>query len=433
MQNSPRRKFIRDSAMLTGGLLAYPRIGSTKPAPSSADEVTIGLVGCGARGTGAAFQALSANPNNRLVAIGDVFEEHTVQCLEHLNKLEEIKGQIAVPKSHQYVGFDAYQKVIRACDVVLLATPPAFRPEHFEYAVAEKKHVFLEKPLSCDGPGTKRILEAGKMAAANNLKVVVGLQNRYDPAHLEMVKRIRKGAIGEVLSSTCYYMKGGYELVPRASTTSELAFQIKNYHFFYWLWAGAPAGLQIHNSDIVHWVKDAYPVSVQGMGGRAVLDGPDSGDVFDHFSLEYTYGDGTKMYSQIRTINGTLSKNGVWFMGTKGTANLYDGIRNHNGKLLWKFDGKDQSNSFQVEHDRLFDAVRSNTSINNTEYGAYSTLTAIMGRMAAHSGQVVTMDEALNSEALLQKDIEDWTEAPVVPNDQHIYRYPKPGMRNEFR
>jgi predicted dehydrogenase len=238
--------------------------------------------------------------------------------------------------------------------------------------------------------------------------------------------------IGDVLSSKCYYMKGGYELIPRASVTSELAFQIKNYHYFYWLWAGAPAGIQIHNADIVHWVKDSYPVSVQGMGGRAILEGPDSGDVFDHFSLEYTYPDGTRMHSQIRNINGTFRKNGVWFLGTKGTANVYEGIKNHAGKLLWKFDGKDPANSLQVEHDRLFDAIRNNTSINNTEYGAYSTLTAIMGRMAAHTGQIVTMDDALNSEALLEQDIRTWDEAPVVPNAKGIYRYPKPGVKKEI-
>ena len=206
--------------------------------------------------------------------------------------------------------------------------------------VNENKHVFLEKPLSCDGPGTRTNFKGRETGFEKNLKVVVGLQNRYDPAHNEMVRRIQKGAIGDVLSSTCYYMKGGYELIPRASTTSELAFQIKNYHYFTWLWAGAPAGLQIHNADIVHWVKDSYPVSAQGLGGRAALEGPDSGDVFDHFYIEYTYPDGTRMHSEIRTIDRTWPKNGVWFTGTKGIANPNEGIKNHSGKLIWKFDEK---------------------------------------------------------------------------------------------
>ena len=433
MKNHKRRKFIRRSSVVTGGILLHPYLSRNLQGSISADELKVGLVGCGDRGTGAVLQALSAHPGNQLVALGDVFEEQTEGCLQKLLQIDEIKNQVSVPKENRYVGFDAYQKVIRDCDVVLLATPPAFRPEHFEYAVQERRHVFLEKPLSCDGPGTKRILEAGKLADERNLKVVVGLQNRYDPAHNEMVKRLKKGAIGDILSSTCYYMKGGYDLVPRASTSSELAFQIKNYHYFFWLWAGAPAGLQIHNADIVHWVKNSYPVSAQGMGGRAVLEGPDSGDVFDHFSLEYTYADGTKMYSQIRTIDRTLSKNGVWFLGTKGTANVFEGIKNHSGKQLWKFDNKDESNSLQVEHDRLFDAIRSNTPINNTEYGAYSSLTAIMGRMAAHSGQIVTLEEALNSKPLVKDDITDWNQPPVTPDANRQYRYPKPGFKHEIR
>lgn len=427
MSNQNRRKFIQQGSMLAGGLLLHPGMGYSSNRSNSSDELKIAVVGCGGRGTGAAFQALSAHPGNRLVAIADVFEEQTEQCYQILNNFEEIKNQIKLPREKRFVGFDAYQKAIRECDVVLLATPPAFRPEHFEFAVKEKKHVFLEKPVSCDGPGTKRILKAGKLADVNNLKVVVGLQNRYDSAHIEMVKRIQNGDIGDVLTSTCYYMKGGYKVIPRASTTSELAFQIKNYHYFTWLWAGAPAGLQIHNADIVHWVKGAYPVSAQGMGGRAVLEGPDSGDVFDHFYIEYTYPDGTKMNSEVRTIDGNFSKNGAWFIGAKGTANVRSGIKDHSGNRLWKFDEKGSKNAFQVEHDRFFEAIRNDIPVNNTEYGAYSTLTAIMGRMAAHTGRVITMEEALNAEPLLKHDISDWSEAPVVPNAAGIYPYPKPG------
>jgi predicted dehydrogenase len=223
-------------------------------------------------------------------------------------------------------------------------------------------------------------------------------------------------------------MKGGYELIPRASTTSELAFQIKNYHYFTWLWAGAPAGLQIHNADIVHWVKDSYPVSAQGLGGRAALEGPDSGDVFDHFYIEYTYPDGTRMHSQIRNIDRTLAKNGVWFTGTKGTANPHEGIKNHAGKIIWKFDEKDWGDSLQIEHDHLFDAIINDKPLNDTERGAYSTLTAIMGRMAAHTGQVITWDDALNSDALLDRDITNWDQPPVRPDSSGIYPYPKPGF-----
>ncbi|MCB0687175.1 MAG: Gfo/Idh/MocA family oxidoreductase, partial [Saprospiraceae bacterium] len=425
-----RRKFIQQSSLLTGGLLLNPVLKTNARKFGSADELKIGLVGCGDRGSGAVVQALTAHKGNKLVAMADVFSDQIERSLDNLTKIDSIRDQIMVSNSQKHVGFDAYQKVVQECDVVLLATPPAFRPEHFEYTVTEKKHAFIEKPLSCDGPGTKRIFAAGKLAEQYNLKVVVGLQNRYDPAHNQMVEKLKKGIIGDILSSTCYYMKGSYELFPRAKTTSELAFQIRNYHFFYWLWAGAPAGLQIHNADIVHWVKDSYPVSVQGNGGRASLHGPDSGDVFDNFSLEYTYPDGTRMHSQIRTISRTLAKNGVWFIGTKGTANLFEGIKNHSGKILWKFDEKDPANSLQVEHDRLFEAIRNNKPINNVDYGANSTLTAIMGRMAAHTGQVITREDALNSEPLLEKDIRDWSEAPVVPDENYMYKFPRPGEVN---
>ncbi len=393
-------------------------------------ELKVGLVGCGGRGTGAAVQALKANPGNRLVALGDVFEEQTKGCLQKLMNIDEIKGQVQVGSENLYVGFDAYQKVVRDVDVVLFATPPAFRPEHYEYAVAEGKHVFLEKPLACDGPGIKRILKANEVAKTKNLKVVVGLQNRYDPAHNQMVERIKKGAIGDVVSSSCYYMKGGYKLIPRSSVNSELAFQIKNYHYFTWLWAGAPGGLQIHNADIVHWVKDSYPVSAQGLGGRAWLHGPDSGDVFDHFYIEYTYPDGTKMDSQLRNINGTLAKNGVWFVGTKGTANIHDGIKNHKGKEIWKFDEEaNPGNSLQIEHDQLFASIIDDKPINDTEYGAYGSLVAVMGRIAAHTGQVVTMEDALESEPFFEEDIKDWSMAPVMPDANGIYDFPRPGSK----
>lgn len=223
-------------------------------------------------------------------------------------------------------------------------------------------------------------------------------------------------------------MKGGYKLIPRASVNSELAFQIKNYHYFTWLWAGAPGGLQIHNADIVHWVKDSYPVSAQGLGGRAALHGPDSGDVFDHFYIEYTYPDGTKMDSQLRNINGTFSKNGVWFIGTKGTANVHDGIKNLKGKDIWRFDEEaNPGNSLQIEHDRLFASIIENQPINNTEYGAYGSLTAIMGRIAAHTGQVVTVEDALESEPFFQEDIKDWSMAPIVPDSNGIYNFSRPG------
>ena len=266
-----RRKILKNSALLAGMILVRPRIISGMSHRIS-DQLRVGLVGCGGRGTGAAAQALTADENVILTAMGDLFPGQIERSYEALMEVDEIPPRIRVDEHHRFTGFDAYQKVIRACDVVILATPPAFRPEHFEFAVEEGKHIFMEKPLSCDSPGTRRILEAGEKAAEKNLKVVVGLQNRYDPVYQEMVKQLQEGAIGKITTAVCYYMKGGYQIVPRDQVENELEYQIRNWHFFDWMWSGAPGGLQIHNADIVHWVKNDFPVSVQGIGGRIRKD-----------------------------------------------------------------------------------------------------------------------------------------------------------------
>src|SRR5690606_23944743 len=221
-----RRKFIRQASLITGAALASPQLFSITKSYSKNDLLKIALVGCGGRGTGAVAQALQADPNTALVAMADVFEEQIASSLASLSDIEEIADRIKVPQSKRFVGIDAYQKATRECDVVILATPPGFRPQHFEFAVEEGKHVFMEKPLSCDSPGTRRILNAGKKADDKNLKVVVGLQNRYDPAYEAMVTQIQSGMIGKVLSATCYYLTRGYQLVPRSETANELAYQI---------------------------------------------------------------------------------------------------------------------------------------------------------------------------------------------------------------
>src|SRR5690625_448042 len=214
MVMNQRRKILKNSALLAGMILVRPRIISGMSHRIS-DQLRVGLVGCGGRGTGAAAQALTADENVILTAMGDLFPGQIERSYEALMEVDEIPPRIRVDEHHRFTGFDAYQKVIRACDVVILATPPAFRPEHFEFAVEEGKHIFMEKPLSCDSPGTRRILEAGEKAAEKNLKVVVGLQNRYDPVYQEMVKQLQEGAIGKITTAVCYYMKGGYQIVPR--------------------------------------------------------------------------------------------------------------------------------------------------------------------------------------------------------------------------
>ncbi len=428
-QTQGRRTFIRQSAAIAGGIAIGP-LGIDRSAFAlGTDVIKVGLVGCGGRGTGAAAQALAAGPNVRLVAMADVFEGQVKSSFENLVKMEEIKGQIDVPERNKIVGFEGYKQVIAESDMVILATPPGFRPEHFAEAVNQGKHVFMEKPLASDAPGIRSILASGVLATEKNLKVVVGLQNRYDPGYIEMVQRLQRGEIGDIVSSTCYYMKGQYNVVPRSTVHTELEFQIKNYHFFNWLWAGAPAGLQIHNTDIVHWVKGAYPVEAQGMGGRAVIEGPDTGDVFDHFYIEYTYADGTRLQSQIRVMNNVFNKNGSFFLGTKGTANLMEGIKDLKGNKIWRYRDKENPNPYQIEHDKLFDAILNDRPLNDTEYGAKSTMAAIMGRMACHSGQVITWDDAFNSNlSLVPAGIRSHSTPPILPDNKGVYPYPIPGQ-----
>ncbi|WP_236973934.1 Gfo/Idh/MocA family protein [Membranihabitans maritimus] len=433
MSGYDRRGFIKKSGLITGGVAVSPFPGILRFGSQTTNSLKIGLVGCGGRGTGAAAQALMAHPGNTLVAMGDLFEDHLSRSFEGLMEVEEIQKQLQVSNENKFLGFDAYKNVIEKCDVVILATPPAFRPEHFELAVDQGKHVFMEKPLSCDGPGTRRILDAGKVADEKNLKVVVGLQNRYDPAYQEMVQQLQDGVIGKIVSSTCYYLKGGYPLIPRSTVSSELEFQIKNWHYFTWVWAGAPAGLQIHNADIVHWAKGNYPVKAQGMGGRASLKGPDSGDVFDHFYIEYTYDDGTTMHSEIRNIDKNFNKNGTWFIGTEGTANVREGIQSHTGKALWSFDPSKGNNAYQLEHDVFFDAIIHDKPQNDTRFGAYSTLTANMGRMAAHSGREISQEMALKSDLKLYQEITSWDDIPpVLPDQKGIYPFPTPGITSVY-
>jgi predicted dehydrogenase len=361
--------------------------------------------------------------------MADVFEDQITQSYKHLSNMEEIKGQIDVPDENKFVGFDGYIKLIEASDVVLLVTPPAFRPEHFEEAVKKNKHVFLEKPLASDAPGLRKVLATGKLASEKKLKVVVGLQNRYDPGIIEMVQRIHDGEIGDITSSACYFMRGQYDVIPRSKVKTELEFQVKNYHYFNWCWAGGPAGLNIHHTDIMNWIKGAYPIQAQGMGGRAAVGGPDTGDVFDHFYIEYTYEDGSIINGQVRAISNAFRKSSATFQGTKGSADMRLGLKDMSGAKIWRYRNKENPNPYQIEHDKLFEAIAKDLPLNDTEYGAKSTMTAIMGRMAAHSGKMVTWDDAINSELVLApENIRGNSTPPILPNADGIYPFPIPGV-----
>lgn len=427
-----RRDFLKGSAALVGGAL----LSTALPAGARSwrlhnDPIRIALIGCGSRGAGAAVNALRTKANVVLVAMADVFRDKLDETWQTLMQIDGVKDAVKVPEANKFTGLDAYEKAIAAADAVLLVTPPAFRPLHFEACVKAGRHVFMEKPLASDAPGIRKILATGEQASLKNLKVVVGLQNRYDAGYREMVKQLQDNAIGKIVSATDYYLIGPVRMVPRQQGQTELEYQLRNWRYFNWLWAGSPAGLQIHNTDVVNWVKGAYPVRAQGMGGRSSLSGPDTGDIFDHFFIEYEYADGMKLNSQIRHISGTWNKGGAYFQGTGGTASLQSGIRDLNGERIWRNSNKDSENAYQVEHDVFFDAIRNNTPLNDTEWGAMSTMTTIMGRMAAHSGKMVELEDALKSELVLAPEHMDWnSEAPAKPDKDGNYPIPMPGMSN---
>lgn len=427
-----RRDFLKGSAAIIGGAFLSSALPVNIGVPNAIDDkLKIALVGCGNRGAGAALNALKTKGKVELVAMADVFKDRLDKSYEALSSIEDIKGLVNVKEENKFVGFDAYEKAIALADVVLLATPAPFRPMHFEAAINAGKHVFMEKPLACDAPGIRKILATGELAKTKNLKVMVGLQNRYDPNYEELVTKLKAGIIGNIVSMTDYYLIGPVNQVMRQPGQTEIQYQLRNWRYFNWIWAGSPAGLQIHNTDVVNWVKGSYPVRAQGMGGRSSLHGPEHGDIFDHFFIEYEYADGTKLNSQIRHVAGTWNKGGPCFVGTKGIANLQDGIKDVKGNKIWK--SIDAGDPYQIEHDKFFAAIRNNKPMNDTKWAAMSTMTTILGRMAAHSGKMVEWDEAFKSDIAIVPEKFSWDmEAPAKPDQNGNYQVPSPGKSLEI-
>jgi myo-inositol 2-dehydrogenase / D-chiro-inositol 1-dehydrogenase len=426
-----RRDFMRGSATILGGTILGSLPIELSAYAGANDTLKVALIGCGSRGAGAAVNALKTKGNVRLVAMADVFRDKLDEAYDNITKIPELKGSVQVPEKHKFVGFEGYKQAIALADVVLLVTPAPFRPLHFEEAVKAGKHVFMEKPLASDAPGIRQVLATGEEAKKKNLKVLVGLQNRYDPDIETIITQVQNGVIGDIVSSTDYYLIGPVKHVPRQPGQSEMEFQLRNWRHFNWLWAGAPAGLQIHNTDLVNWAKGSYPVRAQGMGGRCALTGSEYGDTFDHYFIEYEYADGMKLNSQIRSVSGTWNKGGANFIGTKGTADVSGGIiKDLSGKAIWRKSRDSQSgNPYQIEHDKFFAAIRNNTPMNDTEWGALSTMTTIMGRMAAHSGKMITWEEALKSELSILPKQFSWDAAPPVkPDANGHYPIPVPGQ-----
>ncbi len=404
---SSRRDFLKTStAALVGGALA------AQVHAAGSDVIRIGLIGCGGRGTGAAGQALNADKNVKLVAMADAFADRLEESLATLQRDEAIAGKIDVPAERRFVGFDAYLKLLAAgVDVVLLATPPHFRPLHLKAAIDAGKHVFAEKPVAVDAPGVRSVLETCALAKKKDLCIVSGLCLRYDYGFQETVKRIHDGALGDVATLQAMDLRGKIWVKPRQKDWSDMEWQMRNWYYFTWLSGDFNVEQHVHFLDVCAWLrKGEYPVRANGLGGRQVRTGPEYGHIYDHHSVVYEWADGVKLFSHCRQQVGCANDMAAYVMGTKGTAALSDrkgGLTITSGGTAWKC-AWPQNDMYQTEHDELFAAVRAGKAINNGEYMAKSTLLAILGRMATYTGKTITWQDALNSKEDLTPAKYEW-------------------------
>jgi len=423
-----RREFLKlSTATVVGSALAGSlSIGRSAHAAGD-DTIKIALIGCGGRGTGAAKQALLTKGNVKLIAMADAFDDRLKGSLGALKN--EFGDRVEVPAERQFVGFDAYQKAIDAGpDLVILATSPGFRPIHLEAAVKANKHVFMEKPVAVDGAGVQKVLAATEEAKKKNLALGVGLQRHHQNSYIETIKRLQDGAIGDIVYSRVYWNGAGVWVKPRLPDENEMTYQMRNWYYFNWLCGDHIVEQHIHNLDVINWLTGKYPTVAYGMGGRQVRVGKEYGQIFDHHAVEYEYGDGTRMISQCRHQPNTWSPVSEHVAGTKGTCDISGG--NITGENSWKYGShKGDHDPYQVEHDVLFESIRSGNPINEGEYGAKSSLTAILGRLATYCGQPVKWEDALRSRVTPedQKYSFDAT-PPVLPDANGFYPIAVPGV-----
>jgi len=426
-----RRSFVQKTALATSGLLTVPLSVEAMANVYGAKKLKLALIGCGGRGSGAAVQALTADENVELVAMADAFADRIEKSLNGIKEHFDGKKKIDVKEKNRFVGFDAYKKAIDLADIVILTTPPGFRPYHFEYAIANDKHVFMEKPVATDPVGIRKVLATAKIAKAKKLNVVVGLQRHYQTKYIEIKQRIDQGAIGKIRSGQVYWNDAGVWVKKRQAGQSELEYQMRNWYYFNWLCGDHILEQHIHNIDVANWFIGDYPVSAQGMGGRQVRNGKDYGEIFDHHFVEFTYASGAVISSQCRHIPGTMRRVDEVFQGTQGSVEIGKGlITDLEGNSKYKYPRKwgEDSNPYQVEHDRLFASIRNGGVIADAENGAMSTLTAILGRMATYTGKKITLEEALNSELHLMPETVTWDSTPPsVPDSEGNYPIPTPG------
>ncbi|MEM0967912.1 MAG: Gfo/Idh/MocA family oxidoreductase [Verrucomicrobiota bacterium] len=442
-----RRSFLASTAAVAGAASALPIELSAQVAGS--DEMKVGMIGCGGRNSGAIIQNLAANDGSRLYAVAEAFADKIdgtgprASGLEVIRKKLESSGkakQFDVPGERQFVGFDAYKQVIDEVDLVCIATPPGFRPIHFEYAVSQGKHVFMEKPVCVDAHGFNQVIRAAKQADEKGLRVVVGLQRHYQPSYLESFERFTNGEIGEIISAQAYWNGARPWTIDRQDGWTEMEFQVRNWQQFQWLSGDHIAEQHVHNLDVINWFASGdsemggNPISAQGMGARTD-ESAKIGEIFNQHAVEYQFGpeqNNITMSSQCRQMKGTWRKVGEVIYGSEGILDPGKGrITDLKGNVKWSYRKPREGmvNPKQEEHDRLYAAIRENKPLNNAYYGAKSSLTAVLGRLATYSGQMVNWDEAVASDfSLMPETFAFDAQPPVLPDSEGDYAVAIPGQ-----
>ncbi|MDX1945312.1 MAG: Gfo/Idh/MocA family oxidoreductase [Pirellulaceae bacterium] len=442
---SSRRSFLKDSgAIVAAGALAGVAIPKVHAAEDS--TVKVALVGCGGRGTGAAQNALSVqNGPIKLVAMADVFDARLKSS--HQNLAKKFADQVEVPEDRRFIGFDGYKHAIdclKPGDVAIFATPPAFRWVHFKYAIEKGVNVFMEKPITVDGPSTRKMLALGEESVKKNLKVGVGLMCRHCKAREELFDRIQNGELGDLIALRCYRMHGPVGSAfsgKKPDGISELMYQIQRFHSFLWASGGLYSDFYIHNIDECCWMKNAWPVQAQASGGRQ-FRGDNIDQNFDSYSVEYTFADGSKMFLNGRTMIGCHDEFASYAHGSKGlgiisTAShspakcrIYKGQKIDKNDLVWAYPQPEPS-PYQLEWEYLIEAIRKDTPYNEVKRGAEASLVTSMGRMAAHTGQIITFDDMLNCEHEFAPNVDQLVidgPAPIQADASGKYPVPMPGL-----
>lgn len=438
-----RRRFLKNSSLAMAGAAVATQTPFVHAETGDDFQIRIGLIGCGGRGTGAIMNAIGAATNViypqsgyhtedvadgakvekkgiQVVGLADLFQDRLDRCRLQLNKLG-----ISIPAERCFTGFDAYKQLLEIGEInyVILATPPHFRAMQLMAAIKAGKNAFIEKPVAVDGPGARLVIEAGELAKQKGLGIAAGTQRRHLGSYQQTIQRIHEGAIGDIVYAKCYWNGGQIWVIERQEGWSDMEWQLRNWNYFTWLSGDHYVEQHVHNLDIMNWVLGSHPIkAVSGMGGRQVRTGDRHGHIFDHFAVEYEYPGGISMFSQARQINGCKNMVQEAIVGTRGVSNCKDRIEPADGER-WRYRERDP-NPYQQEHEDLISSIRDGSPLNEAQNVAEATVTGIMGREAAYSGQEVTWDDVMKSETRLGPEVYEFGDFSIPPVAMPgIYRF----------